>query len=103
MAFGEILKIPHLIEHFQEHDGVGFFEFLNLHYSSQSSHKDSHTDNDCLPMKHLSTTGVLPVIEQLEEFTIVPSCLNKDPQLPFYKGMSSVHNLSPVWQPPKSA
>ena len=51
--FGQLLKLPVLIEHFYKHkkqDGASLFEFLNDHYSSEHNDAD-RAEDERLPFK----------------------------------------------------
>jgi hypothetical protein len=52
--FAELVKIPSLIEHFQEHKAANqdldFFTFLKMHYSDPE-HQKSDARHDNLPLK----------------------------------------------------
>jgi hypothetical protein len=52
----EVLKLPLLISHFQEHQAedasITFFEFLKLHYNDNEHTQNSNHPHEKLPFKH---------------------------------------------------
>lgn len=54
MPLGEMVKLPHLIEHFLEHaqGGTSFGDYIEFHYAhTPESHEDEHHDKGCLPFQ----------------------------------------------------
>lgn len=101
----QLLKLPVLVEHFIEHKSLSgtltFFDFLELHYTSETNH-DTH-DHE-LPFKdfdHCVTvqTMVIPSvkIELTEE--LIPN--TKVAYTTFYKQSIPSSHLSEIWQPPR--
>ncbi len=106
-AFGEILKLPILIHHYIEHEGleksVSFIDFLNEHYTNVAQHRDyAHHHHDNLPFKYFnshlsqSATYFQNISFEIKEFfsdnLILPSRLFE-----YY----SNNYLSKIWQPPR--
>lgn len=57
VSLEDIVKIPELVEHYQEHkakSGDDFFAFLNKHYGGQKEQHESenHENHDDLPFHH---------------------------------------------------
>ncbi len=57
MGFEDVVKLPKLFEHYQEHQknyGDNFFSFLNKHYGSEKDNHESkeHDEHHDLPFNH---------------------------------------------------
>lgn len=56
VSLEDVVKIPDLVEHYQEHKmeyGDDFFSFLNKHYGSEKEdHKSDDSDHEDLPFHH---------------------------------------------------
>lgn len=75
--FGQFLKLPVLIEHFNKHrnqDGVSFLDFLNSHYATDHNDTDQSED-DQLPFKTMD--------QQNFGFAIVSGILKQEFSLDF--------------------
>jgi hypothetical protein len=106
--FEDVVRIPVLIEHYRHHTeketpDISFFDFIVLHYFSNSSHAEK--GHESLPLNHSGDIGhvhvspafTLPGI--LKIFTQIPTkvthifCFNQD---------VPNQNLDSIFQPPKS-
>ena len=104
--FHEVLRLPLLVEHFTEHrklaGDISFWEFLVMHYNSNSSHD---ADDSRLPFKdpaHSFTASTLAVP--------IPKIILKETQLiaevshvSSYTESFIASHLSEIFQPPKLA
>ena len=107
----EILRLPKLLEHFQEHREINsdtdIWEFIALHYGSEYQDHESEHDHSELPGKqeHLPVCAFslnvpalpnyiaffqikLPEEHATQKVFFPPTCFSHDP-------------LSRIWQPPK--
>lgn len=107
-AFGQLLKLPHLLEHFNTHrhenPGISFAGFLFLHYLADDGNPNDNAAEEQLPFKNVSpsiyssfTAGsqqpyILrqPVMRQIIFF---PAW-----QVSFY----NLQSLSSLFRPPRS-
>jgi hypothetical protein len=103
-------KLPLLMEHYKEHkqenSNLTFFDFLNIHYSGESSAANQHNKHEQLPFK--SNDGcVASLISVYISPTISPFVLKEfgEPKKVFHSTkdilLSSTY-LSNIWQPPKT-
>lgn len=102
----ELSKLPHLVDHYQEHSrqnaSFTLLDFLSLHYGDQKKHhEDNHQDTGCLPFQQHAMSGLFFVLEtvyfactQQAEYQII--------RKPFYKAVYHTVYLARIWQPPKS-
>ncbi len=112
-VFGQLLKLPVLIEHYYEHQddrtdddhGISFLDFLKKHYTSNNSNTgDTKHSHENLPFKNTNCTSVnsISVLPQHIFFkTITPFiCLKK--YQPLYNQSSYISTqLGSIWQPPR--
>ncbi len=105
-AFGQVLKLPVLIQHYIEHveqDNSLLLDFLSAHYSDHINHPDGrHHDHENLPFK-----SDCPVIQAI---TVVPKSFSFSHLFPKvsaikkitrnYRDYSSAY-LDTIWQPPR--
>lgn len=109
-AFGEVLKLPmlvqHYIEHTQEDNNTSLFNFLVQHYTGDINHhhQSDHNHHDKLPFKttdgHFSSivSIVSPPFFVITHKTVVTA----DLKLPAYNQQNySNAYLSTIWQPPR--
>ena len=102
----QLIRLPLLVVHFIEHKALSrditFFEFLELHYSTETAHDDRDMQ---LPFKDCShcvasQTVVLPVFNidlKQEVVSYTPSV-----HTAFYKKFIPSSHLAEIWQPPKA-
>ncbi|MFN4123110.1 MAG: hypothetical protein ACK4GL_07380 [Flavobacteriales bacterium] len=107
-SLGQVLRLPTLIHHFQEHqqeDPEGtFFDFVAQHYAPEINHPDDeHRDHENLPFKtaDFSVLQVVKIIHHsAESFEL------HQPEFERIKLTFSPFNfynayLSNIWQPPR--
>jgi hypothetical protein len=105
--FHELLKIPILITHYQEHKsetpGLTLAQFLSSHYTNNNTKDNDYTRDSQLPFKtaeHLSTS-ITVFLSHFDVKLPVPH-FNNNVDLPFYRAsFVSFPLLSNIWQPPK--
>lgn len=107
-SIGQFLKIPNLIEHYNEHknevatNSSSFIDFIKFHYSKSSENNQAEHQN--LPFKTFdNTTNVLftfPVLNfQLE---IIKTLISVKKEF-FYKNYFKSNLFTSIWLPPKIA
>lgn len=105
----ELLKLPNLFEHYQEHSQLNkklsIISFLKMHYTKDVI-KDADYDNDMkLPFKSCNCIGpaLAFYFNHFQLFALSPKIENKVPKKNFYtyKFTYSSLFLSSIWQPPK--
>ncbi len=111
--FCQLLKLPMLFQHFQEHkledNNLSFFAFLKMHYFNGNP-KDADFEKDMkLPFKTTCTEHHVSIYE-LTEHTILDNIVfGKSKFLPNFKKkclFSEQHSplstyLNCIWQPPQ--
>ncbi|QHT66540.1 hypothetical protein GXP67_07660 [Rhodocytophaga rosea] len=102
----ELSKLPHLIEHYQEHSSQNtsftLLDFLSLHYGAQKkNHEDTHQDAGCLPFQQHAVSGLFFMLETVY-FTCTRQSAYQIITKPFYKTAHYTVYLATIWQPPKS-
>jgi len=107
--FREILKLPVLFQHFNEHKQLNhhlsFFGFIYDHYNSVP-----HTDNDQerdnqLPFKTIDMSSFLtPAIpvSNLNNFEKAVKIIIKNDAFHYTEGYIPSPDTGKIWQPPKS-
>ncbi|MBX3257142.1 MAG: hypothetical protein KF862_23605 [Chitinophagaceae bacterium] len=107
-AFGELLKLPLLIQHYTEHKqeetAISFIHFLAEHYKGTVNHQHNNHHHDNLPFKTLNThSGSVislipnPIFSLHKQFfpednTIIPAYLQSNYANAYLNG---------IWQPPR--
>lgn len=107
-SVGQLLKIPNLFEHYQEHknstvaSSLSFVDFIKLHYSENSDHNhDSHQD---LPFKTIESTSNLIFLISFETIKIqITNFYLGSKRHFFYKDLVESSPLTSIWLPPKIA
>jgi hypothetical protein len=102
----ELSKLPHLIEHFQEHSrknaSFTLLDFLSLHYGSQKkNHEDNHQDTGCLPFQQHAVSGLFFVLDTVH-FICTQQTEYQMIRKPFYKAVYHTVYVASIWQPPRS-
>ena len=103
-SIGQLLKVPNLIEHFNEHknelttDSISFIDFIISHYNNTESNHD-HQD---LPFKTFDNSS--SVLFAFSMFTyqiqVVKSLISAKKK--FFYNLSFESNLiASIWLPPK--
>lgn len=102
----QLIRLPLLVVHFIEHKtlskDITFFEFLELHYSTEIAHDDRDME---LPFKDCShcvasQTVVMPAFDIELKHDVAPYALPV--HTAFYKKSIPSSHLSEIWQPPKA-
>ncbi|MDE3183038.1 MAG: hypothetical protein KGM16_06425 [Bacteroidota bacterium] len=106
----ELLKLPLLIEHYEEHKeenkSLSFLGFLEMHYA-QNIKPDADYDKDMkLPFKGTTTSNITSVslcvpLQQYKQNPIVYNRNDKQ-QFPDFSFTYSSAFHSSIWQPPRS-
>lgn len=106
--FGEVIKLPALIQHYMEHEDlqsdISFIDFLKEHYTNPGSHPDipqHHHDN--LPLKTINIHSA-SVVSPISTFNVVSTVFIESNQsaIPLYQEGNFINNyLSQIWQPPR--
>lgn len=109
-AFGEVLKLPMLVQHYLEHTNedkdVTIFNFLVQHYTGgiNHDHRENHNHHDQLPFKaidgHFSSVVFIAASPSIviSHNTLVVTVV----KLPAYSQQSySNAYLNSIWQPPR--
>ena len=108
-AFGELLKLPVLVQHYMEHedlqDGISFIDFLKEHYINPDSHPDiPHHHHDNLPLKTLNGHST-PIVNFCSKPQVVFErhfFEVEKTNIPSYQKGNYINNyLSQIWQPPR--
>lgn len=106
-SIGQLLKVPNLIEHYNEHKldlgsktTFSFKEFIKIHYTKDlENHHDEHHD---LPFKTIDNQ-----INNLFTFVVlnfqfsVKKIFYKNQNSFFYRNSFHTNSFSSIWQPPK--
>lgn len=104
----ELTKLPILVFHFLEHQQanpeISFTDFLSLHYTSYSEHKNKKAEDEKLPFKsHSEMTGwflhiSIPPNADDFSFHFIEHPINYQT---FSNHLLPTSILSSIWQPPK--
>lgn len=109
-AFGEVLKLPMLVQHYLEHTSeekdVTIFKFLVQHYTEGENHdhRENHNHHDQLPFKaidgHFSSVVFIAASPSIviSHNTLVVTVV----KLPAYSQQNYSNTyLNSIWQPPR--
>lgn len=108
-AFGEVLKLPMLIQHYLEHTNedkdVTIFNFLVQHYTGgiNHDHRENHNHHDQLPFKAIdghfsSVVSIVAPPFVISHNTLVVTVV----KLPAYSQQNYSNTyLNSIWQPPR--
>lgn len=107
-AFGEVLKLPLLIQHYIEHNqddnSHSVLDFLTMHYGEGDNHhhNDHEHEHDHLPFKTANVHSA-QVVDFLPLVFDFPNQLveNKLKKPILQKQVYSNVYLNSIWQPPK--
>ena len=100
----EMIRLPLLIEHFTEHKklvgDISFWEFLVMHYNTNTSHD---ADDNRLPFKDpahsfSATTLAVPIHRIILNETV---SISEVSHLSFYSETFVASHLSDIFQPPR--
>ncbi|MEL1248406.1 hypothetical protein [Flavobacterium helocola] len=104
-SIGQLLKVPNLIEHYNEHknelttDSISFIDYIVSHYSKNAENNHDHQD---LPFKTLdNSSNVLFAfsLTTLQIQTIKP--LISSEKKFFYNKSFESNLIASIWLPPK--
>ncbi len=105
-SIGQLLKIPNLIEHFNEHKNdtdytaFSFIDFVKLHYAKNSKHH--HEDHHELPFKTIENSiNILFVFSELNFQVQSVNCKIKFERNYFYQNTFASKLITSIWLPPK--
>lgn len=102
--FHELLRVPVLIEHFQEHklqvSDITFWEFIVMHYKTDVSHDDQ--DNE-LPFKDKNHSYVAAAVSlPFQKLSLIePSSFEEIKHTSHYKVAFFAPPNQAIFQPPK--
>ena len=106
-AFGELLRLPVLVEHYTEHRQINqesFLDFLIQHYARQIRHSHGNSqDHEKLPFKSVNTNAQAPVLLPEPAPSLTPVWVQPTPALktmPHRQHYASAYQNS-IWQPPR--
>mgnify|MGYP005859664051 FL=1 len=105
-SIGQLLKIPNLIEHYNEHKNelttasISFIDFLESHYSKNAENNPEEHQN--LPFKTFEITSTLFVLVSNTNFQIQPvKVVISNKQKFFYQKSFKSNLITSIWLPPK--
>ena len=106
---GQLLKLPHLIQHFIEHNNSGdsdvsIVDFITIHYNENQQHSNKGKENhQNLPFKTIS--GSVSIVLAFEKHTEVSfskeNIIFINSIVPFYKEFYISNVFASIWQPPE--
>ena len=104
-SIGQLLKVPNLIEHYNEHknelttDSISFIDYIVSHYSKNADNNHDHED---LPFKTLdnssSTLFAFSIITY--QIQVVKSIISTQKKF-FYNKSFKSNLIASIWLPPK--
>lgn len=104
-SIGQLLKVPNLIEHYNEHknelttDSISFIDYIVSHYSKNA---DNNQDHEHLPFKTLdnssSTFFAFSIIPY--QIQVVMSLISTQKKFLYNKSFKS-NLIASIWLPPK--
>lgn len=107
-AFGELLKLPLLIQHYSEHkqeeSAISFFHFLAEHYKGNVNHQHNNHHHDNLPFKTLNAhTGSVILLIPNPIFSLNKQIFPEDNTIipTYFQSNYSDAYLNGIWQPPR--
>jgi hypothetical protein len=76
ITYNQMLKVPVLVQHYQEHHQrdrqVGLLDFLSMHYWGNDINDDDAERDNQLPFKHLDDNSVHTVLySSSKPFTVI--------------------------------
>ncbi|TBX67530.1 hypothetical protein EZL74_09675 [Flavobacterium silvisoli] len=107
--FHELLKLPAMAEHYDEHKKekpeISVWQFLCIHYAHGDVNDHDHDKDMKLPFKthdNCSSPNFISLIPE-HKFTIEKQALfvtaKNTPN--YYKEVLTTHSYNSIWQPPK--
>ncbi|HSC53287.1 MAG TPA: hypothetical protein VLC98_06705 [Phnomibacter sp.] len=114
-AFGQLLKLPALVQHYfihhdaptnhNHHHHISFWDFLKEHYGqNNAATANTKHGHENLPFKGIDTHAIstIVLIPQFEEFSaMVPVTALSAKKIPCIPQPCSSTHLSSIWQPPR--
>ena len=104
-SIGQLLKVPNLIEHYNEHknelttDSISFIDYIVSHYSKNADNNHDHED---LPFKTLdnssSTLFAFSIITY--QIQVIKSLISTQKKF-FYNKSFKSNLIASIWLPPK--
>ena len=104
-SIGQLLKVPNLIEHYNEHknelttDSISFIDYIVSHYSKNAENNHDHED---LPFKTLdnssSTLFAFSIITY--QIQVVKPLISIQKKF-FYNKSFKSNLIASIWLPPK--
>ena len=104
-SIGQLLKVPNLIEHYNEHknelttDSISFMDYIVSHYSKNAENNHDHED---LPFKTLdnssSTLFAFSIITY--QIQVIKSLISTQKKF-FYNKSFKSNLIASIWLPPK--
>lgn len=104
-SIGQLLKVPNLIEHYNEHknelttDSISFIDYIVSHYSKNADNNHDHED---LPFKTLdnssSTLFAFSIITY--QIQVVKPLISTQKKF-FYNKSFKSNLIASIWLPPK--
>ena len=104
-SIGQLLKVPNLIEHYNEHknelttDSISFMDYIVSHYSKNADNNHDHED---LPFKTLdnssNTLFAFSIITY--QIQVVKSIISTQKKF-FYNKSFKSNLIASIWLPPK--
>ncbi|TDR25650.1 hypothetical protein [Flavobacterium cheniae] len=104
-SIGQLLKVPNLIEHYNEHknelttDSISFIDYIVSHYSKNAENNHDHQD---LPFKTFdNSSSILFVFSMITyQIQVVKPLISAKKK--FFYNISFESNLiASIWLPPK--
>ena len=104
-SIGQLLKVPNLIEHYNEHknelttDSISFIDYIVSHYSKNADNNHDHED---LPFKTLDNSSSTLFAFSIITYQIQVVMPLISTQKKFFYNKSFKSNLiASIWLPPK--
>ena len=104
-SIGQLLKVPNLIEHYNEHkkelttNSISFIDYIVSHYSKNADNNHDHED---LPFKTLDNSSNTLFAFSIITYQIQVVKLLISTQKKFFYNKSFKSNLiASIWLPPK--
>ncbi len=104
-SVGQLLKVPNLIEHYNEHknelksNSLSFIDFIVSHYSKNAKHSQEHQN---LPFKTLDNlTTVLFVFSSVAYQILAIKAIIVTQNKIFYHKFFTSNLIASIWMPPK--
>lgn len=107
-SIGQLLKIPNLIEHYEEHksevvnQSISFIDFIKNHYSKNTENNKKEHQN--LPFKTFDNTVNVLFTFPIVSFQLIVKRIGFDVNKTFfYKNCFQSNLFTSIWLPPKIA